>query len=209
MSTFKRRKPRIYLAGGMENAPDYGVGWRSRIEKWLVANGWEVHNPCTKETDIFKRRGVKASTFSKLKTAKTLDAYISIVRDLIKFDLDTINNSDVVLCYWDEYVSGGTLHEIGHAYENKIPVIMMSKLPLKKISGWCLGCSQEIFFKWEDVKTYLSGGKYANRTTRRSKKRKGYSRKRNTRKVSRKKNVVRKSTKGRGKVNLRLVGGTG
>lgn len=207
MSTFKRRKPMIYLAGGMERAPGYGIAWRSKIEKWLVKNGWIVHNPCTKETNIFDRRGVKASTFSKLKNLKTLDTYKSIGRDLIKFDLDIIDKCDVVLCYWDEYVSGGTLHEIGHAYHTaKIPVIIMSKLKLKKIFGWCISCSEEIFFNWSDVKKYISGGKYANRITGRGKKRKRHSSKRNTGKVPRKKNVVRIASKNRVKANIRLVG---
>jgi nucleoside 2-deoxyribosyltransferase len=210
MKTFKRHKPRIYLAGGMENAPDYGVRWRTRVQKWLIKDGWEVHNPCTKETDIFVRRGVKASTFKKLKTRKTLDVYKSIMRDLIEFDLKTIEQCDAVLCYWDEYVSGGTFHELGHAYYTaKIPVIIMAKLPLKKVSGWSLGCMKEIFFSWKDVKTYLAGGKNVNRVTGRSKKRKRYRSKSNTNKVSRTNNVVSKTVEGSSKINLRVVGRTG
>ena len=34
-SNFKRKKPKIYLAGGMENAPNFGVEWRERAEKWV------------------------------------------------------------------------------------------------------------------------------------------------------------------------------
>lgn len=191
----------------MENAPDFGVGWRARIEKWLTEEGWTVHNPCTKETTIFKRRNVKGSTFYKLKTLKTLDVYQAIMRDIIDYDLDIIDRSDAILVLWDEYAKGGTIHELGYAREHNIPVIMMSKLPVSKISGWVLGCTTELFFKWSDVKEYLSGGKYhANRTTRRSKKRKRYSGNSPTSKVSGEGNVIRKTTKGRGKKNLRLVG---
>jgi len=208
MNKFKRRKPQIYLAGGMENSPDFGVGWRQRAEKWLLEEGWNVHNPCTKETTIFKRRGVKGSTYHKLKTMKTLDAYQSIMQDLIDFDLKVIKYSDMVLVYWDEYARGGTIHEVGYAREHGIPVVIMSKGSLKTISGWVLGCADEVFFKWVDVKKYL-GGKNVNRTIRESKKRKGHSSRRDSKPVQGKKNVVRRTTKSSRKDGLRLVGSAG
>lgn len=208
-SNFKRKKPKIYLAGGMENAPNFGVEWRERAEKWLTKAGWDVHNPCTKETTIFKRRGVKGSTYHKLKTKKTLDIYVSIMKDLIDFDKEVIRNVDMVLVYWDEYVYGGTIDEIGYARENSVPVILMSKLPLRRISGWVLGRADgNVFFTWKDIKEYL-GDFNANRNSRRSKKRKRHNSDGSTQKISRKENVIRETPQRGSKKDLRLIRGTG
>lgn len=151
-----KHKPTIYLAGAMEKSPDNGVGWRLRIEKWLEENGWIVFNPCKRELNIFSSRGVTAESFSKLKTKKTLSTFQSIMSDLIDYDLDTIRNSDVVLVYWDEYVAGGTFHEMGYADQIGVPIVIMSKVPLKKMSGWYLTFARKIFWKWKDVKEFLT-----------------------------------------------------
>lgn len=206
MKMFKRRKPQIYLAGGMENAPNFGVAWRAKIEKWLISNGWHVHNPCTKETTIFKRRGVKGSTYHKLKTLKTLDVYQNIMRDLIDYDLSIIRQCDLILVYWDEYAKGGTIHELGYAREKGIPVVMMSRLPIKQVSGWVLGCTNDIFFRWKDIKKYIRGGMNVDRSTGRGTKRKRHSRKSNLRSIQGEKNVVRDTPEGDSAKTVRLVG---
>jgi hypothetical protein len=80
------------------------------------------------------------------------------VRKIIAFDLDIIeNHADYLICYWDAPArSGGTSAELTIAHRKGIPVYLVTTLPTKELSGWMLGCSDQVFRSVEELKAFLA-----------------------------------------------------
>jgi hypothetical protein len=68
-----------------------------------------------------------------------------------------INQVDYIICKWDKYVTpgGGTQGELTIAFWHKIPVYMITEIPVRDISSWILGCTTEIFKNMSELKKYL------------------------------------------------------
>lgn len=136
-----------YLSGAMEYAPDRGEKWRKSISIRLKQElGHEVFNP-NEESNIILSSEEK-SNFKSWKESD-IEKFKLLIHKIIDHDLGFLTKkTDYVVCYWDEYASlgGGTQGEITVAYQNKIPVFLLTKMPVTRISSWILGCSEKIFF---------------------------------------------------------------
>jgi len=64
---------------------------------------------------------------------------------------------DYIICLWDEYVlhGGGTHGELTMAFWHNIPVYMVTKIPVQKMSSWIIGCTNRIFDNFEELKVFL------------------------------------------------------
>lgn len=144
-----------YLAGAIEYAPDHGRGWRKRIAPFLRDElGHEVYDPAQDE-----RKSLTLEEQQNLRRWKTADLprFQAAVRKIIDFDLDMVARANYVICHWDEYCAkgAGTAAELTHARRHRIPVYLVSSMPIELLSGWILGCSTQIFTDFEQLKNFL------------------------------------------------------
>ncbi len=147
---------RAYLAGAIEHSPDRGKAWRDEMNFFLQEQlHHSCYNPLIEESKYLSLE--ELATFRSYK-ATDIELFRSLVRRLIDGDLNALNsNIDYVICYWDKYAikGGGTYGELTFAYWKKIPVYMVTDLPLATISSWILGCTTQIFSTLDDLKDFL------------------------------------------------------
>jgi nucleoside 2-deoxyribosyltransferase len=144
-----------YLCGPIEFAEDNGRLWRRRLKPFLREDlGHCVYDPAEDEQKNLTKE--EAAHFREWKTAD-LERFRRVVRKIIAFDLDLIENkADYLVCYWDTLAkSGGTSAEMTVAYRKGIPVYLVSAQPPAEISGWMLGCTDQVFTDVEDLKEFL------------------------------------------------------
>jgi len=146
-----------YLCGPMEFAEGGGRLWRRKLAPFLREQlGHRVYDPAEDEK---KNLSDEESThFREWKTAD-LERFRRVIRKIIAFDLDLIENkADYVICFWesDASQSGGTSAELTAAHRKGIPVYLVTSLPVEQVSGWMLGCSDQVFTSIESLKEFLS-----------------------------------------------------
>ncbi len=152
----KGKQPLVYLAGAIENAPDSGRKWREEISRFLVEElGHRVFNPCLEENHVLTPEEFRH--FREWKR-NDLPRFRRVVHKIIHTDLTTlIERVDYIICLWDQYVlnGGGTQGELTMAFWHRIPVYMVSAIPLENMSSWIIGCTTEIFSDFEQLRTHL------------------------------------------------------
>jgi hypothetical protein len=149
-------EPLAYLAGAIENAPDGGQKWREEISRFLQQElKHAVFNPCLEEKHL-----LTPEEFQKFRQWKTTDLlrFRKVVHRIIHNDITMLlQRVDYIICLWDEHVlaGGGTQGELTMAFWQKIPVYMVTKIPLIQISSWIIGCTGEIFQDFDSLKIFL------------------------------------------------------
>jgi hypothetical protein len=145
-----------YLSGPIEYAQDGGKLWRRKLAPYLRDQlGHRVCDPAEDERKNLTEE--EAAHFREWKSSD-VERFRRVVRKIIAFDLDIIeNHADYVVCYWDASAkSGGTSAELTIAHRKGIPVYLVTTLPTAEISGWMLGCSDQLFSSIEDLKEFLT-----------------------------------------------------
>lgn len=146
-----------FLCGGMEYAPEAGRQWRERMRLWLQDNlNHSVYDPTDEARRLLSEEEFRSLSAWK---AADLERYRKVLRLIINRDLDVMaNRADYVVCFWDEAAArgGGTQAELTAAYRKGIPVYFVTAMPLEKISGWILGCTDKIFSTFEELKPFLA-----------------------------------------------------
>ena len=140
----------IYLSGGIEAAPDKGVGWRDTITPWLKERGFYPVNPIDFDKSIeYPDKLVDG----KLNYEPVREAFASTVHR----DLALVHDCDVVVCLWDEAAANGagTHGELTFAFKNDIPVIILNKTGTD-IPAWIIGCSTYICSSMEELRGFLA-----------------------------------------------------
>jgi nucleoside 2-deoxyribosyltransferase len=147
-----------YLSGSIEYAADFGKSWRAQITPFLRALGHEVYDPALDEKknleddEVREFRGWKSSD---------LPRFQQTLRKIIAWDLDWIDRSDCLICYFDEAAArgAGTQGEVTYAHRRGIPVYLVLGMPADKISGWVLGCASQVFADFEQLRNAFTAGK--------------------------------------------------
>jgi hypothetical protein len=130
--------------------------WRRKLAPFLRDQlGHRVYDPAEDENKNLSRE--EAEHFREWKTTD-LERFRRAVRKIIACDLDFIENrADYLICFWDSLAkSGGTSAELTIAYRKGIPVYLVSTLPVEEISGWMLGCCDQLFTSVEELKDFLT-----------------------------------------------------
>jgi hypothetical protein len=145
----------VYLAGAIEYAPDGGRGWRREITPFLRERlGLEVYDPAADE-----RKSLTADEQRNLRRWKTEDLarFQATVRKIIDFDLGIVSRADLLVCYWDEHCmkGAGTSAELTLAHRRRIPVYLVTRMPVEEISGWILGCATRLFASFEELSAFF------------------------------------------------------
>jgi nucleoside 2-deoxyribosyltransferase len=145
-----------YLCGPIEFASDGGKLWRRKLAPYLRDElGHRVYDPAEDERKNLSEE--EAAHFREWKTAD-LERFRRVVRKIIHFDLDLIENkADYLICFWPAGTapSGGTSAEISVAFRKGIPVYLVTDAPVAEISGWMLACADRIFGSVEELKQFL------------------------------------------------------
>ncbi|HXQ97819.1 MAG TPA: hypothetical protein VN774_05210 [Candidatus Limnocylindrales bacterium] len=148
-----------YLCGPIEFASDGGKMWRRKLTPFLTQQlGHRVYDPAEDERKSLTEE--EAANFREWKTTD-VERFRRVLRKIIHFDLDLIENrADYVICHLGDsaaagVTSGGTPAELTFAYRKSIPVYMVTTLKPEQISGWMLGCADQIFDSVETLKTFL------------------------------------------------------
>src|SRR4051794_25858389 len=141
----------VYLSGSIEYAADFGKSWRAEITPFLREIGHTIYDPAADEKKNLTDEEVRE--FRKWKVAD-LPRFRGVLRKIIAWDLDWIDRSGCVICYFDEAAArgAGTQGEITYAHRAGIPVYLVLGMPLEKISGWVLGCASEVFADFEQLR---------------------------------------------------------
>jgi nucleoside 2-deoxyribosyltransferase len=146
----------VYLCGPIEFAAGGGKLWRRKLTPFLREDlGHRVYDPAEDEKKNLTEE--EAAHFREWKQSD-LDRFRRVVRKIIQFDLDLIENkADYLICYWDDAdtPSGGTSAELTIAFRKGIPVYLVSPKPLAEISGWMLACADRVFPSIEELKVFL------------------------------------------------------
>jgi hypothetical protein len=144
-----------YLSGPIEYAEDGGRLWRRKLAPYLREQlGHRVYDPAEDERKNLTEE--EAAHFREWKSSD-VERFRRVVRKIIAFDLDIIeNHADYLICCWDALAkSGGTSAELTIAHRKGIPVYLVTTLPTPEISGWMLGCSDQLFGSIEELKELL------------------------------------------------------
>ncbi len=151
-----KKRPLVYLAGAIENAPDAGSKWRRDISEFLESQlNHAVFNPTLEENHVLTNE--EFNNFRKWKSSD-LTRFRKVIHKIIKTDLTILTEKvDYIICLWDEHVlaGGGTHGELTMAFWYKIPVYMITEIPVEKMSSWVVGCTTELFYDFDSLKKYL------------------------------------------------------
>jgi nucleoside 2-deoxyribosyltransferase len=145
-----------YLCGPIEFAHDGGKLWRRKLTPFLRDTlGHRVYDPAEDERKNLTDE--EAAHFREWKTSD-LERFRRVVRKIIAFDLDLIEHkADYVICFWDSAApSGGTPAELTAAHRKGIPVYLVTTVPVEQVSGWMLGCSDQVFTSVDSLKEFLA-----------------------------------------------------
>lgn len=147
---------KAYLAGAIEHASDRGEAWRTRMSHFLSMElRHDFYNPLIEEKRYLTQD--ESRQFRMLKMTD-LPKFQETVRKLMTGDLKSLTTEiDYIICLWDEAAAlgGGTYGELTVAFHLKIPVFMVTQLPVEKISGWILGCATRIFPNFDELEQFL------------------------------------------------------
>jgi len=144
-----------YLSGSIEYSPDFGKSWRAEITPFLRSLGHDVYDPAADEKKNLSDDEVR--DFRRWKTAD-LARFQRTVRKIIAWDLDWIEKrADYVVCYWDEPATrgAGTHGELTCAHRAGVPAYVVLGMPQERVSGWILGCADEVFNDFGELRAYL------------------------------------------------------
>jgi len=148
-----KNKKLAYLAGPMECDHNEGLNWRRTYEKTLGKVGIKCIVPNDEEKHIKKNINVK-----ELKKTD-IDKYISIIREFIKQDLKFVDTVDMIIVRWEGQPTAGTIHEVGHAFEQRKPCYLVSSLPNEDVLGWFLACFTKRFYSLKELVEFLKDEK--------------------------------------------------
>jgi hypothetical protein len=146
---------KVYLAGSIEHSPDGGRDWRRQLTPFLEGVlGHSVYDPAEDE-----KKDLTEEELRHFRSWKVADPqrFRSVIRKIIDYDLAILNSTDYVICYWDSYASlgGGTQGELTFARYRRIPVYLVRAVALERISGWIIGCADEVFSDFDELESHL------------------------------------------------------
>jgi nucleoside 2-deoxyribosyltransferase len=146
-----------YLCGPAEFAEEREKLWGHKLAQFLRDKlGHRVYDPA--EDDKKNLTQPEIDNFRHWKMTD-MDRFRRVARKIIAFNLELIERkADYVVCYWDAEAvhCGGTCAELTAAHRKGIPVYLVATVPVEEVSGWALGCSDQVFSSVDGVKLFLA-----------------------------------------------------
>ena len=146
----------VYLAGAVEHAPDGGLGWRARVERFLGSfPGAVCVNPAVNETKPLTEE--ERARFRKWRETD-YPRFHGVMQKIIQWDLEQLSRCQAVICFWDDACArgAGTQGELTLAWRLGLPVYLVAGVPLGEVPSWALGCASEVFESPEALEKRLA-----------------------------------------------------
>jgi len=125
---------KIYLSSPYEhNRAD--VSWKTKALDWLlnVDKRIEIIDPCPDSCD-------ETNFINKIKEEKDWLGFYSFCANIVEGDLAMLNSCDGMIAYLPYgAVTFGTTHEIIHALQNQIPIVLVMPEGIDKVPHWLWG----------------------------------------------------------------------
>lgn len=147
---------RVYLSGPIDNAKDYGTGWRNMVKDQLCDLDLIFLDPCNKpmqegygceDLENHKRR-------LSLKEHGDFEAMAREMRVIRCIDLRLADLCDFAIVHLDMNVySTGTHEEIALLNRRKVPILVHVEQGKAKLPDWYWGTlpHQHVFSEWADL----------------------------------------------------------
>lgn len=132
---------RIFLSGGMQNLSfEEQWNWRRAIIDEISYN-----HDCKKKPIFFNP--VQYFNFEETRYKSQ--------REVMNFDLNALRNSDLVVVYFNDPTSLGTMAEMSIAYERRMPIIGIRKGD-KELHSWIECFCDRICDNLKEAATYVA-----------------------------------------------------
>lgn len=145
---------KVYLAGGMEYAPD-GKSWRDQAVEVLKQHNIRAWEPYKEEAKIFKGKEAPVNMIKKLDKHDDFESLHIIMRRIVRLDLEVVSTEiDAVLVKYDPSVlrGAGTHAEISVATFLGVPVhAWLDNLTLREVPTWAIGCFDTVSYTFSDA----------------------------------------------------------
>lgn len=158
-----KQEPRGYLAGGMDAAPDGGIGWRREILPFLRDElGHEVIDPTVAEWEEVLTPEEQAKFFPRGRLSwhdlkeKDRSTYRRLLQRVIYHDLRRVLTMDYIILHLDKYWGGGTGGEAALCFLFGIPIYLVASYPPgEPLPGTFLAYATEIFDSFDELKNFM------------------------------------------------------
>lgn len=121
---------KIYLSGGMTGLSyKESNEWRKDIQEYFDGNNVKVFNPVEKN-------GLTEPIES------------------MRYDLDKLNQADLVIVNFNAQNSIGTAFELGYAYERRIPIIGLNETG-ERLHTWLSSCCIHVFTDMNEMLDFV------------------------------------------------------
>lgn len=137
-----------YLVGSIQDAADGGVGWREKLTKSLVEDGFIVLDPCKSECNhsLATTMEEQKKKLENLKRGGEWPVWDKVLADIRRSDLVCVNSSKFLIILYDPSRKyGGTVHEIVEAWQKGIPMYTVSYQPVTEFNDWILSLLRDNF----------------------------------------------------------------
>lgn len=151
---------RVYLCGPIDNAKDFGVGWRNDIQDTLEHLDLIFLDPCNKpmqmeqaceDIENHQRR-------EELKKARDFEALAREMREIRCIDLRMADLCDFAIVHLDTSVySTGSHEEIAMLNRRKVPILIHMEQGKAGLPDWYWGTvpHQHVFSTWGEMVAYI------------------------------------------------------
>ena len=147
----------VYLCGSAEFGGGGGKLWRHKLAPFLRDRlGHRVYDPTEDDKKNLSQQEIDNFKHWKM---TDLDRFRRVARKIIAFNLELIERkADYLICHWDAEaaLNGGACAELTAAHRKGIPVYLVATVPVEEVSGWALGCSDQVFSSVDSLKVFLA-----------------------------------------------------
>lgn len=140
----------VYLCGAIENAPDSGLGWRTRVADKLTTLGHTVIDPTFHANrEMAKRLGWVRFDPKRWRDLphEDWDAWHAECKEIVRVDLDGVTKCNILLVRWDEYIGCGSSGEITLAkfLNRRVYLWLADGMTKENLPVWISGAITDIF----------------------------------------------------------------
>ncbi len=150
----------VYLAGPIDCAPDFGVGWRQHVQESLKGLNLIWLDPCHKpmiegyacedlENHIRRR---------DLKEAGDYVTLAKMMRTIRCIDLRLVDKCDFAIVHLDKNIyTTGTSEEITTLNRRKVAILIHMEQGREQLPDWWYGTirPEHVFSTWDDLFNYV------------------------------------------------------
>jgi hypothetical protein len=155
----KLAKSIVYLSGPIDNAKDFGKGWRENFIDNTKHLNMSIINPCNKPASCVHEVTGDVRTVSKIRESENWKEMQDFVKQFRREDLRFTDVSDFLVAYIDADIpSWGTPDEIYTAERQKKPILAIVNGGIKRLPTWLFGVFRidEIFSTVEECINHLN-----------------------------------------------------